>query len=180
MRKDILMALRGLAEVYEKTLTEGLIKIWDRVLSDVSEEELASAVERYLKGPDSNFFPKPGTIYSLAKAIPDLETEAAWISEMIFTSVRLYGGDPIGTERARIKIGSVGWAYVISKGGWETIRTSVKSDDDIPIFQAQTRKALIGLIQRRNAGKDLIPKLDQPKIEGLVNLGDFMPSIKKE
>jgi hypothetical protein len=169
VRRDIAITLAGLGQVYEKEITESLIQIWCALLGELTEEELNAAVKAYCLDPElSRFMPKPGQIFGLARPQIDREEEAAIVADSIFAAQRLYGADSVGTSRAQLKIGALGWEYIQAQGGWQVFWHSVTSTDEVPILKSQVRKALMGLIHRQRSGMATSrPALEEVSLKSL-------------
>lgn len=168
MKICILSALRGFAEIYDKPISDELQKIWTNVLSDLTQDELDRAVKAYILDPKNVFFPKPGQIYGLAKPQGDKEEEAALIADRIFTCLRDHGSDSFGTNRARTRIGELGWNAIQNQGGWDAFIRSVISESDVSTLKSQMRKSIMGLIQRERSGiSGNVPNPNQVSIESL-------------
>jgi hypothetical protein len=175
MRRNIIFTLKGLTEIYDKVVSDELIEIWVSILKDLTPEELAKGVHAYVIG-NHPFFPKPGQIYVLARPQIDTDQEASLIADRIFSSIRSYGTDPLGTERARNKIGELGWQYIQNEAGWDSFSRSIKSEDDIPILKAQVRRSLMGLIERKKKDIDQPVAIGEP-VRTLESLGIQMKQL---
>jgi hypothetical protein len=172
MTPNLLMkTLYGLSKIFDQNISDELVSIWSVVLGDLTDEELLKSVKAYCLDAESKYFPKPGQIYRLARPEMNTKEETAWISDQIFTSLRLYGTDAIGTERARHKIGEIGWAWIISCGGWASFVTSVISEEQVPTLKAQCRMALLGLMAKK--------KWEQENASNTRSLRDFGVVLKQ-
>ena len=170
------MALKGLAEIYDKKITNDLMKIWNAVLQELTEEELAKGIKAYVLDPKHEFFPKPGQIYGLARPQGNKEEEAALIVDRIFFALSSYGKDSYGTRRAREKIGELGWLYIENQGGWDQFGSGVENDS-VPTLKSQARKSIMGLIQRKRSDMPMTPEQEN-KVITLQSLGIEMKKLK--
>lgn len=173
MREDILLAMKGLSEIYERKITDDLMSIWQSVLKDLSQEELAKGVEAYVLDPSRDFFPKPGQIYALARPQGNKEEEAALITDRIFACLSSHGKDDYGTKRAREKIGELGWMYIEQTGGWSKFGLEL-DNGDVPTMKSQARKSIMGLIQRKISDMSL----PEQKPRSLKSLGIEMKQLE--
>ena len=147
-------------------LSEDLIIAWNLILGDLSRQELADALETFLKSDQSKFFPKPGQLYALARPQPDLEGEAALLTDKIYYCLESYGSDAYGTERAKERIGELGWVYIQNLGGWTKFTTTVGMVEmsELGGEKARTRKSLMGILERQKCGLPLVPAAE-PALE---------------
>jgi hypothetical protein len=167
MRADILLALKVLSVSYNKVIDDDTYLVWEAVLRDLTPLEIDKAVMAYSRDPENSFFPPPGKIYGLARPQGDKEEEASLIADRIFAALRAYGTDTLGTDRAHMKIGDLGWTYIENQGGWPTFVGSVRSDDDVPILKAQCRRSIMGLIQRKRSDIPLLPDTQPVTLKSL-------------
>lgn len=158
MKTEILLAMKALAEIFPQTLTDQLVHLWCRLLSDLSDEELARGVTAFIRDPESEFFPKPGQIYGFARPQGDKEEEAALVVDRIFYALGAYGKDSLGEKRAKDKIGELGWSYVVNRGGWNSFGNDIKNDD-LFTAKSQIRKSIMGFMQRERNDKTMLVNL---------------------
>jgi hypothetical protein len=174
MKSELIVeSLYALAALYDYEVPEEIIPIWQAALSDLTIEELNLAIKLYVLS-NQPFFPKPGQLYSLIKNPFEVKTQASNIADSIFTSVRLYGSDKVGTARARLKIGDIGWQYILNNGGWELFIESVSSEEVVPTMKAQARISIEGLITQNIRDREIS---QQP--ENLKCLKDYNIELKK-
>lgn len=163
------MALEGFLIIYERKgeLSEVLVEIWSTALSQLTQAELRRGVEKYLLS-NSPSFPKPGQIYALARPEHDavvIEAEAQRIANLVFDCLsygdQTYGGNyPSSAERARTKMGEIGWQYIQACGGWSKFVQGFAYDGataDLATAKAQARKMIIGLLQNQSTAKNQAP-----------------------
>ena len=156
MRKiELAKAMKALGELYDKQFSELLIDMWFSVLHDVTDQEFVNAIKAYVTDPKNVFFPKPAQILGLAKGVLDVESQASLIADNVFYCLRSYGTDQIGEERAKSRMGDVGWAYIKNGGGWATFVQSIKDEADVPILKSQARKAIMGLLELKRSNRPI-------------------------
>ncbi len=148
----------GLAEYYDKTLTDLQMEMYVEDLMDLDLQELKQAVRLYRNDPKNKFFPLPSALKGMLRPSDDSQAREA-VSRIIYSLTHY--GDPYGhsedrTNRAKEYIGELGWLVVKRMGGW--VHLSQAGEDDIgPIAQAQWRE-LANSIQTR----DRLGMVDQP------------------
>lgn len=132
---------------------EAALGAWGLVLGDVPDERLLALTVAWLRGPDTRFWPMPGT---LLHALPSPETvddsETAWAQALdVVRRLGVLYGDPaperiakalgIDLDRARLldqAMGSVGWRTL-----------GMSSDDDLAAHRASFRTHWRTLRERR-------------------------------
>lgn len=150
-RPDVVLVMLGLSKIYDYTLSDPLIEIWNRVLRDLSKAELEFAVDEYVRG-GSPFFPKPGQIYQLVRPnqkIENAEADAQIIVEKIYSVQASVGTDAEGCAKARERIGEAGWEYIKLVGGWYVFWMRCQTEGVDSTIKSQTRKALLGLMNQQ-------------------------------
>jgi hypothetical protein len=176
MTKNTLMIqLHGLARIFDQVVDAQLTAIWLTVLGELSDEELVAAVKLYCIDAESKFFPKPGQIYRLARPEFDTKEEAAIIADNIFAALRAYGTDSVGTERARLKIGEIGWNWIANSGGWDTFVNRGIEEEQVPVLQSQCRLAILGFLFKRKYDKESLQ--NETKVRSLKDFGLTIKSI---
>lgn len=156
--------LQVLATLSRIELTDEMIHLYFVALQDLNLQQIRQACLAVIKGTKP-FFPTAGELR--AKLQPETKEDAAIIADAIFSALRLYGSDSVGTERAKNKIGDIGWAWIKSIGGWATFVTSVIDEEQVPTLKAQCRLSLLSLFSKQNYYKDISP--DQTPLKSLAD-----------
>lgn len=160
MRQTEMVAVMAwLTHIYNQEITDALSDTWYELLGHLSREEFARAIKEYVLDPESKFFPKPGQIMGIARPKVQPEEESSLVVDLIFSAVQSYGADPIGEARAKKKIGEIGWQWVQIQGGWAKAIQSCPDNDSIPIWRAQTRKSIMGLMAARGKDMRVVPEI---------------------
>jgi len=176
MRADILKAMYGLGSVFKEKIDDNLIHIWCSVLKDLSPQELLMAVEVYCKDPENKFFPRVGQIYGLARPKPNFETEAQLLADRVYYAGCAYGADSEGIERARKKVGELGWKYIQNQGGFQKFIDLINEMGDPGTIKSQIRKSVIGLMEQ-NERQTRMESLEHQSRDVLKKLGVEMKVI---
>ena len=155
----------GFGLIYRVEIQHELIVIWQEILRDLTLDELVRAVKIYNLDPElSKFMPRPGQIYGLAKPEPDKREEASLIADSIWTALTMYGEDKYNTNRAKLKIGPVGWEWIETQGGWSTFHRNYNQEDvNMGTTKAQIRNSVMGLIEngKRNRSTGSLENLSE-------------------
>ena len=174
MKSDLILeSLYRLAALYDYDVPDEIIPLWQSTLSELTIEELKLSIKLYVLS-NQPFFPRPGQLYSLIKKPIEVKTQASNIADSIFSSVRLYGSDKVGTARARLKIGDIGWQYILNNGGWVLFIESVSSEEVVPTMKAQARISIEGLITQNIRDREI-----SQQSENLKSLKDYNIEIRK-
>lgn len=142
-RTDVARVVTGLAEYYNKTLTETQLSMYVEDLMDLSPEDLVRACRMYRQDPKHEWFPLPNKIKAMLY-LPDDQRARESVAR-ILTAVSRIG--PYNSRQAREMIGELGWEVVKLQGGWEEICQTL-SDENKGILQAQWRDLAISLVNR--------------------------------
>jgi hypothetical protein len=173
IRNDIVAAVLGFGIVFDRSIPDELVQIWINTLNELSPGEIAFATKAYLLDPKlCQSFPKPGQIFSLARPTENKEEQAALIVDRIIYAARSYGKDEFNKNRAKIKIGPIGWQFIEHQGGWDNFLKGLISEEDVLILKSQARKSIMGIMdQEKNAA-------NKEKIVTLESLGVKMKEIE--
>ncbi len=144
-------AMKGLTVMYGKQCTPEMLELYETILRPLTVEQLVLAVRLWIEDPKHVFFPLPAQLKSMVVIKMDPENEAAMVVEQICYAQASYGTDSIGMERARKKIGELGWSLIEMKGGWNRFWHELQEGVDGTI-KSQLRKALIGLMDQKKQG----------------------------
>jgi hypothetical protein len=179
-QKAIINMLESLAIFYNLRLNDTVIEIFMACLQELTSQEVKVGFEKYMKSADSKFFPRPGQIYELARPKLSARAQASLVADTIFA---LINGpyDATGTEKARQKIGEVGWIWVKQMGGWQVLCQSITCFSQVPIMKAQCRDAIAALIENSNCGTSLIAPfaIESTQPRSLEDFGVKLNSIEK-
>jgi hypothetical protein len=132
---------------------EATVSMWHTLLADLSDEDLTAAVMRYLRAPDSQFWPTPGKLLDLApsrqKAIAANDADSEW--GYLLECVRRKGWpnppgerwqlaeDPLRKEALEAGLRSV--------GGWAAL--CALETDQMAAARAAFRTAYRAIVERR-------------------------------
>jgi hypothetical protein len=119
MRAQIAQQVIGLAEYYDKTLSENQLSMFVEDLMDLDFDDLQVAIKKYRQDPSNVFFPLPAKLISLVKPHITEKDEAQEISAAIIAAISRCGYT--NPERAQEEIGSLGWEVVGRMGGWKQL-----------------------------------------------------------
>jgi hypothetical protein len=177
MKEEILKAYTGFCQLYGRDFSKDGLSIWVSVLGDLSIDQLRMAVQFYAKDPElSRFFPQPGQLYGLANPKENKEEKASNVVDNIFQALRSYGTDKYNENRAKLKIGPIGWKWIEQQGGWQVWVPTVTSEEMVPTLKSQARKSIMGLIQTETN----LQITGQARTQTLNDLGVKMKELCKE
>lgn len=166
--------MRGLAEVYGRTISTEMMKIYSLALEDLSIQELKNAVRLYVSNSTNAFFPTPGQLRAMITPSDDQQAREA--SARIREALTQFGGDyDYHIKRAREHIGELGWKVVEKMGGWSRM-TRMSEADLGPVAQAQWRELASSILARHRMGIfDEAPSIEfKPKKGELQSLGEMI------
>lgn len=179
LRTEIAKIIIGLAEYYEKELTETQLAMYIEDLLELSPQDLLRAVRLYRNHSNHDRFPLPNKLKAMIE--PPIDQRARDAVARILTAISRIG--PYRSSEAKEFIGELGWEIVKLQGGWEELCTSL-NDNNKPNLQAQWRELGITLINKEKMGlTNEKPVLSfKPKQNGqLENIGKLFDarSIKQ-
>lgn len=151
--------------MYEKLLVPKLG--WDRLC------ELLELAMLERKGSDRGF-PTPRDLLSLHEPQDDPESQAIVAANGIVEAIAKDGHT--NADRARARMGSLGWAVVQAEGGWWAVTAKVK-EDQIPTFRAQWTKLALSILKRGPAPRPALPQPRGTPAPELQSFGDTMKRI---
>lgn len=127
-------SLIALATIAGKELNEISLKAFVGALSDLDQQAVVAALNDWIR--TSKGFPYPADIR--AKVMPeiDLIDNALDIANTILTAIGKDGHT--NPERAKERIGELGWAVVERMGGWKHLCEAVTFENE-GMFRAQIR-----------------------------------------
>ena len=146
LRTDIATIVMGLAEYYEKTLTDTQLAMYVEDLMDISPEDLLRAVRLYRRDGKNDRFPLPTKLRATLQPPDDQRARDA--VALIMTAICRIGN--YRTKDAQAFIGELGWEVVKLQGGWEVVCSI--SEADKGMLQAQWRELAISLLNKHRLG----------------------------
>jgi hypothetical protein len=155
-KSEIAKIVLLLAEYYNKILSPNQIKMYVEDLSDLSPDELLSAVHEYRNKPENEWFPFPAKLKALARpTITDEQNSIDAVSRII-QAIGKYG--PYQNDKAKEFIGELGWFIVQRDGGWQNVCQNF-TEENMGQFRAQWREMGKAFSARSMAGS-----LDTPPV----------------
>lgn len=171
LKTDVAMMVLGLAEYYDKTLTDTQLDMYVEDLIEIPPPDLMRAIRLYRNDARNAFFPIPAKLKGMI-VLPD-DQRARDAVALVMTAIARIGN--YRTKDAQEFIGELGWEVVKLQGGWEEVCRSV-TDDNKGIIQAQWRELAISLINKNRLGmRDEKPTLEfkpkgNPELDKLSDL----------
>jgi hypothetical protein len=151
-------ALIALATIAGKELTEIALNAFMKALSDLDQDAVIVALEGWLR--TGKGFPYPADIRE--KISPELtgDDDAQYVSNMIINAVGKDGYT--NQERAKGRIGELGWAVVEASGGWKHLCETLNQANETTV-KAQLRELCKTVYKRAKSGYlDQKPALPSP------------------
>lgn len=145
MKAQIAQKIIGLAEYYDKTLTENQIEMFVEDLSVLTQDELNYAISRYRRNPDNSFFPLPGKLIALVHPVITEKDEAQDASHLIIAAVSKFGYT--NPSPARMYMGELSWQAVQRMGGWKHL-CEILTPDNEGMIKAQIR-GLVEVVSKK-------------------------------
>lgn len=128
MKAKIAQQVLGLAEYYDKTLSENQLSMFVEDLSELDIEQLQFAVKKYRQDPANLFFPLPAKLIALVTPHMTEKDEAQEVANLIITCVSRCGYT--NQLQAKERMGELAWATVQLMGGWKHICESLTFDNE--------------------------------------------------
>lgn len=152
--------LIGLAEFYGESLTPQRLNMFAEVLSDLSPEEVAAAIQNCTRDPRITRMPLPANLRQAVRPASNPDHEALEASNRIVEALEKFGWN--NPRDARTFIGELGWIVVQREGGWEAL-CEATSTRMIPTLKAQWRELAKAIYARSQRGEiDTAPGLPRP------------------
>ena len=128
------------AAYYGREISEAVLKMYIKDLSDLDETKCILAYDAWRKKPENKTFPLPAQIREMLNPTISLTNEqiAADIAGRIVGAVSKFGYS--NPKEAREFIGDVGWIVVELRGGWNFICRNLGLSLNPSTFEAQARK----------------------------------------
>ena len=178
--RHVLMA----SQLYNRTLDEGAILFFaEGLTAAVGEKDALRALKGWLMR--GKVFPSIADLVELvrpggttADAPVSAEAEAAEVADRIAAAIERDGYT--NTERARERIGELGWAVVEQCGGWAVVCRQVETYEQLATYRAQWRRSALGLRERALKGRlGERPALPAPlrRPGGPVSAGALLGSV---
>ncbi len=142
-------AMTGLGAIFEKSITESMVKLYWQVLKDFSDDEVHEAINRALI--TSKFMPKPSELRELVEGSSKEHSLDEWAKVM--TEIRKTGsyGEP--------RVSDVTKKVIEQIGGWSQLcalsyrELEFKGKSFAEIYSSKVEKGLIGLDCDSHKGK---------------------------
>lgn len=130
------------AAYYGREISEAVLKMYLRDLSDLDETKCILAYDAWRKMPENRTFPLPAQIREMLNPTISLtnEQKAADIAGRLVGAVSKFGY--ANAQEAREFIGEVGWQIVELRGGWNFICRNLGVSLSPSTFEAQARKQI--------------------------------------
>lgn len=157
-QQEIKKQLVALAMIAGKDLNEIALAAFVEALSDLDQSAVLFALKDWIK--TSKGFPYPSDIRE--KLMPEIsdEDDAQDVANLVIAAVSSCGYT--NPERAREKIGDLGWETVTRMGGWKNICETLNHENE-GIYRAQIRDYAETVIRKSKRGQlDVAPSLPTP------------------
>lgn len=166
-----------LAEMCGKSLSEDLVAMYEKSLSQLGYEKLSYVIEQIiLERGDRDPFPSIRTIREKVVPTPSAESEAIDAANRISEAMAKYGYGR--REEAKQFIGELGWLIVQRQGGWENLCENTLTTQ-MPTLRAQWRELGKTLWQKAKDGTlheaPALPESTNP--EKVLKLGSTIKSL---
>lgn len=130
-----------LGKIYDLGLEDKLImQIWFTALSDYSVQEVASAVTRFIKNPDSAYKPKPADILRMIEGTSADQAMNAW--SKVEAAIRR-----VGSYQTVVFDDPTIHRIIDDMGGWVDICQT--SEDELPFRSKEFCNRYRGFVSRR-------------------------------
>lgn len=160
------------AEYYGQELTENQLIMYSSDLSDLSIQDIKSALREIRKNPKINRIPLPAIIRNAVVPFCDDESIAVDCSSKIVEAVSR-GFD---SSNAKTFLGPIAWEIVKRQGGW-TLLNQTLLNSEIPIRQAQWREMAKSIIKMDKVLKHAKRIGIENKKEGAEEIGSLISGL---
>lgn len=159
MKSKIAQQVLGLAEYYDKTLSENQLSMFVEDLSELDFDQLQFAIRKYRQDPLNVFFPLPAKLIAIITPVLNEKDEAQEVANLIITAVSKYGYT--NPEQARKFMGDLAWETVIKMSGWKHICETLTIENE-GMIRAQIRGMAEVVSKKAKRGElDQTPQLPQ-------------------
>jgi len=176
LRFEISKIVVGLAEYFEKKLTDTQMAMYVEDLIDVNPTDLMRAVRLYRMDSRNDRFPLPAKLKAMIQLPDDQRSRDA--AARILTAISRIGN--YRNQDAKEFIGELGWEIVKLQGGWEETCRSI-TEDNKGIILAQWRELGISLINKNRLGlmwENPTLEFKPKKAKGLESFSGMLEQLK--
>jgi len=164
-KKIFLQSLVGIAEIYGKTLSESLIRVYWEILKRYDVEDVARSFTQHASNPDAGqFMPKPADIIKCIDGGGDSRSLKAWTK--VEKAIRT-----VGPYQTVVFDDLIIHKVIEDLGGW--ISLNAITDKELPFKANEFSKRYLGYIMRSNIK---YPK----KLIGIAEANNVMEKKKVE
>jgi len=157
-----------LASFAGRDLNPMMIQGYMEAINDLDQNAVLAALRAWLK--NSKGFPHPSDIREVVAPEMSAEDDAQDVANLIVAAVGSCGHT--NPDRAREKIGELGWATVLRMGGWKHL-CEVLTPDNEGIFRAQIRDYAQTIIRKSIRGDlERLPELPRSSKQSAQELED--------
>ena len=162
MKAKIPQQVLGLAEYYDKKLSENQLEMFVDDLSEITFEELQFAIKKYRKDPANVFFPLPAKLLAIITPIMNEKDEAQEVANLVISAVSKFG--QTNPEEARKSIGELSWETARLMGGWKHLCEILTLENE-GMLRAQLRGLAEVVSKKAKRGElDQVPQLPQSNV----------------
>ena len=168
-REKAIKGLIGLAELFDKELSQAVIGFYLEALSRFSDEEISMALNTAMM--TCKFFPKPAELVELINGPAGDQAITAW--EQLTEAVQRHGAyDSVMFSDTRITRAVEAMGGWIAVCNWPVAELHYRRAEFVKTFMAvkplKEQKVLAGLVELDNRSRGYFDKLPEP-----ARIGDF-------
>jgi len=167
---EILLAF---GEYYERTITPTQLAMYVEDLSVLTPEELTAACKLYRQEFKNEKFPLPAKLIALARPVQSSEDVGREVSSAIFAALHADGHS--NPQRARGRMGELGWEIITRMGGWANFCAEVTNENQTT-YRAQVRE-LAATMHRRRDSEAKRSELALPNFETVSKISNLTKTI---
>jgi hypothetical protein len=150
--KEVGVVMAGLAEVYEKELTAGLIQVYTAALQDLTIEDLQRAAGRHLNDATrGQFWPKPADLRFQAQGDTQLVSIRAW-NKAIEAAERHGSLETVVFDDPAIQV------TIRQMGGW--VHFCARTTDQDTHWIERDFREQYAAVQNANSWSEKLPRLE--------------------
>lgn len=194
--KNIIRILVGLAEYYDKSLTETQLAMYTQDLEGLDPRQIELAAMQYRREPKNTRFPLPAALRALIEPETDDHTIAVDLAGRVAAAIEAKGYvwawnggyKPHKTfgEAVAADLGTVAWEVIQRYGGWQRIHDAY-FDMDRGMFNAVIRERILSTLKLSRAGRlNYRPELpldhERPSLSertGPTQIGQVLAKLKE-
>lgn len=176
-KKTLMMLFSQYAEIFNRNLSAQTLATLVESLVDLPYSQVYSTLSDWLKSNQA--FPMPAQIREIICPGVTGKDEAIDAVNRIMSAISSCGYN--NPDRAKEKVGELGWAAVQRFGGWSQLCQSVTSYDIEPTIRAQLRELITVLHKKSLRGDmDIPPPLPTSRFASLVQLKSLNQNAESE